>query len=372
MRVAKAGCIMRNKLLRTILIIFISIVLAVCAFQKGWCSDLQKNEEAIRQATDELSQTKRLFEDRLAQEIKDKQVGLQVMGEGLVITVISDVLFDASGAKIRQEGFPILDKVAYILKENVPHLNVVIEGHTDNQPVKLGWKSNWELSVARASSILRYLVDEKGIPSTRTSAIGFGEKHPIASNDTEEGRKLNQRIEIAISPQVTKTKETKAKETKIPIAQKLLLRLLFGNLDYDAKYEYPIPLDKIQFKLSEKQDKGCYEVNALYIKGKKTVEYFGGHYINIYGSKSDSIGVFRSALYYNPKNNILYVPFSGGGKRRYYILGKGELANGKFKPYFLEGTKFNYHPRQHSQLDTSSIIIYMPKPGYELMVEENN
>jgi len=52
--------------------------------------------------------------------------------------------------------------------------------------------------------------------------------------------------------------------------------------------------------------------------------------------------------------------------------GKGELANGKFKPYFLEGTKFSYHPRQHSQLDTSSIIIYMPKPGYELMVEENN
>lgn len=364
---------MRKTLVKTILIIFVSIALTVCAlFQKGRCSDLKETEEINYQPMDELSQTKRLFEANLAQEVKDKQVELRVTDKGLEIAVISDVLFDSSAVKIRQEGFSILDKVANILKEKVPNLNIAIEGNTDNQPVKLGWKSNWELSAAQASSVRCYLTDEKVISPARVSTIAYGDSHPIASNDTEEGRHLNRRIEIVILPQVTKVKATKVKETKIPLVQRLFMRLIFGNLDYDATYQISIPRDKIQFKLFKEQDKDYYTIYALYIKGKRTAESFGGHYIHVYGSKSDVIAVFKPSLYYNSKDDILYVPFSGGRKRRYYILGKGEIINGEFKPYFLEGTKFSYHPRQHSQLDTSSITIYMPKPGYELLVEENN
>jgi chemotaxis protein MotB len=201
---------MRDNLLKSVIIIFLGTTLAGCTFiiQHGRRSDAQKIEELSRQL-DDLNQAKRLLEDRLSQEIKDKQVRLQMMDKGLVITVVGDVLFDSGKAKIRQGGFSILDKVARVLKENVPEFSVGIEGHTDNQPIKFsGWKSNWELSSARALSVLHYLTDEKGISPDRLSAIGYGEFRPVASNDTREDRQLNRRVEIVILPKVTKIKET--------------------------------------------------------------------------------------------------------------------------------------------------------------------
>jgi len=205
---------MKSKLCKTGLIIFLSITLTGCTFifQKGRRSDVQKIEE-LSQQLDELNQAKRLLENTLSKEIQDKQVKLEMTGKGLVITVVGDVLFDSGKDKIRPQSFPILDKVADVLKENVPELNVGIEGHTDNLPIKFsGWKSNWELSTARALSVLHYLVEEKNIPPERASAIGYGEYRLVASNSTKEGRQLNRRVEIVILPQFTKTKETDLKE----------------------------------------------------------------------------------------------------------------------------------------------------------------
>ena len=209
---------MKIKLFRIMLITFLSLSLAGCTFifQKGRRSDIRKIEELSRQL-DELSQTKRILEDRLSEEIKDKQVRLQMMEKGLVITFVADVLFDSGKDKLRSESFPILDKVARVLKENVPNFYIGIEGHTDNQPIRLsGWKSNWELSTARALSVLHYLADEKGILPDRISAIGYGEYRSIATNDTRDGRQLNRRVEIVILPQVTKVKEAKESEVLEP------------------------------------------------------------------------------------------------------------------------------------------------------------
>ena len=202
---------MSNKLLKTVFIIFVSIVLSGCTFifQKGRRSDVRKIEELSEQL-DELSQAKKLLEGRFSTEIQDKQVKLQMMEKGLVITVVGDLLFDSGKANIRPEGDAVLNKVALVLKENVPQFNVGIEGHTDNQPIKhSGWKSNWELSSARALSVLHYLVNEKGISPYRLSAIGYGEYRPVASNNTKSGRQLNRRVEIVILPKITKVKETK-------------------------------------------------------------------------------------------------------------------------------------------------------------------
>jgi chemotaxis protein MotB len=201
---------MRTKLLKTGLIIFLSITLAGCTFifQKGRRSDIEKIEELSRQLN-ELTDAKSRLEEALSAEIKDKQVVLQMMKKGLVITVVGDVLFDSGKAKIRSKAYDILNKISTVLNENVPGLNVGIEGHTDNQPIRFsGWKSNWELSTARALSVLHYLVDEKGVSPERVSAIGYGEYRAVASNDTVEGRQANRRVEIVILPQLTKAKET--------------------------------------------------------------------------------------------------------------------------------------------------------------------
>jgi chemotaxis protein MotB len=156
------------------------------------------------------------LEERLKQEIADKKVRLEMAEKGLVITFVADVLFDSGKAKLRSESYSSLDKVAKVLAENVPQLNIGIEGHTDNEPIKYsGWDSNWELSTQRALSVLHYLVDEKGINPERVAALGYGEHQPVASNDTKEGRQLNRRVEIVIMPQLTKTKEGTKKSKKL-------------------------------------------------------------------------------------------------------------------------------------------------------------
>lgn len=207
---------MKKSLLKiSIGIITLSFLLSGCTFifQKGRRSDVEKINELSAQLN-ELTQAKKLLEDRLSQEIADKQVSLKMMDKGLVITVVGDLLFDSGRDKIRTEAYNILDKVSTILKDNVPDLNVGIEGHTDNVPIKLsGWKSNWELSTARALSVLHYLVNEKGISPERLSAIGYGEYRPVATNDTSAGRHMNRRVEIVILPQVTKVKDAKAAES---------------------------------------------------------------------------------------------------------------------------------------------------------------
>jgi len=202
---------MRKNILKILLTVLVSVSLAGCTFifQTGRRSDTQKIEDLSRQL-DELNQTKRLLEERLSSEINDQQVKLQMMDKGLVISFVADVIFDSGKAKIKPEAYAVLDKVARVLTENVPQLNVGIEGHTDNVPVKLSkWKSNWELSSARSLSVLHYLADKKGISPDRLSAIGYGEYHPVGSNDTRVGRQANRRVEIVIIPQITKVKEAK-------------------------------------------------------------------------------------------------------------------------------------------------------------------
>ena len=193
---------MINKLFKSGLIIFLSVALAGCTviFQKGRRSDLQKIEDLSRQL-DELNQAKGMLEERLSQEIGDNQVKLQMMEKGLVVTVVGDVLFDSGKAQIRQQAKPIVDKISGVLKESVPELEVGIEGHTDNEPIKQsGWKSNWELSSARALAVVHYLTDDCKVKPQRLSANGYGEYRPVAANDNEENMQKNRRVEIVILP----------------------------------------------------------------------------------------------------------------------------------------------------------------------------
>jgi chemotaxis protein MotB len=177
-------------------------------FQSGRRSDIERIN-TLEKELQELRNAKGILEQSLENEIKDKQVRLSMEEKGLVITFVSEVLFDSGKAILKKDSLPSLDKVAKILNENVPDNNIGVEGYTDNQPIKYSnWKSNWELSAHRALSVLEYL-ESRGIDPKRLSASGYGEFRPVASNDTTEGRATNRRVEIVIYPKTMKKIENK-------------------------------------------------------------------------------------------------------------------------------------------------------------------
>lgn len=163
--------------------------------------ELERERRLREQERAKLDKTLEQLRRALRKEIDDRQVKVGMEDRGLVITFVAEVLFDSGKAEIRPEAYPVLDKVAKFLTDVTPDRRIAIEGHTDNEPIKhSGWKSNWELSTARATSVLHYLVDEKGITPDLVHATGYGEYRPVASNDATEGRQQNRRVEIVILP----------------------------------------------------------------------------------------------------------------------------------------------------------------------------
>ena len=190
------------------LVCFLVFGLTGCTiiFQKGRRTDVEKISK-LKSELSELERAKAELEDRLKKEIGDKQVKVQMEDRGLVITFVAEVLFDSGKDKLRTDALEKLNKISEVLNTTVKDLSMGIEGHTDNVPIKYsGWKSNWELSTARAVSVLHCLVDKHGLAPQRLSATGYGEYRPVASNDTSEGRQENRRVEIVILPKTTKAK----------------------------------------------------------------------------------------------------------------------------------------------------------------------
>ena len=189
-----------------LLVLTLSVTGCTVIFQKGRRTDVEKIAK-MQGEIDELAKAKQELEERLKREIGDKQVKVERQDRGLVITFVAEVLFDSGKAHLRKEAFETLDKVAEVINTTVKDMDVGIEGHTDNIPIKYsGWKSNWELSSGRAMGVLHYLVDNNDVNPARLSATGYGEYRPVASNDSKEGRQTNRRVEIVILPKIVKEK----------------------------------------------------------------------------------------------------------------------------------------------------------------------
>jgi chemotaxis protein MotB len=117
---------------------------------------------------------------------------------GVVLVLQEQALFQSGEAEILNESNAFLDKVGALLGE-MPNL-VKVEGHTDNRPITTErYPSNWELSAARAGSVIRYLIENFSLDSTRFIAVGYGETRPIVPNNSEENWQKNRRVEIVIS-----------------------------------------------------------------------------------------------------------------------------------------------------------------------------
>jgi chemotaxis protein MotB len=117
--------------------------------------------------------------------------------------MVDRILFDSGQAEVRSDGKKVLEKVGQVLA-GVADKDIRIEGHTDNKPIvgdlKNKYATNWELSTARATAVLRHLQDTVKLDGKTLVAAGYGEFRPVSPNDTPEHRALNRRIEIVLVP----------------------------------------------------------------------------------------------------------------------------------------------------------------------------
>jgi chemotaxis protein MotB len=149
----------------------------------------------------DLEKLKRALEEYASSSNLEEEITVSIDERGLIIRFMDRVLFDPGKAELKPEAKEILDTVAEILqRDEFKDKAIKVEGHADTTPVspKDGFPTNWELSTARATNVLRYLVEQKGIEGERISASGYSYYRPIAPNDTKENKAKNRRVDIVI------------------------------------------------------------------------------------------------------------------------------------------------------------------------------
>jgi chemotaxis protein MotB len=156
---------------------------------------LRKRDEATNQLKEKLQQALLGFtKSGLTVEIKNGKV---------YVSLTDKLLFPSGSIVIDEKGRQALTQLAAVLKEQ-PEINIAVEGHTDTQKVNnLGQiKDNWDLSVLRSTSVVRFLTETGKVESVRMTATGKGEFQPLESNASADGRSRNRRIEIVLSPKL--------------------------------------------------------------------------------------------------------------------------------------------------------------------------
>jgi chemotaxis protein MotB len=159
-----------------------------------------------REKEAELAQLRTTY-DELVNSMKDEisqgQIQITRLADRLSVTMVDKILFPSGEAVITPAGLRILHRVGDVLKSTEGKI-IRVEGHTDNVAIsdklRSTFPTNWELSTARASNVVRFLQDSVGIEPVRLQAVGLSEYHPVATNETVQGRSQNRRIEIALLP----------------------------------------------------------------------------------------------------------------------------------------------------------------------------
>jgi chemotaxis protein MotB len=148
---------------------------------------------------DDLNHIRRDLEQTLSNQVATHTVSIQMGRDGLVISLREAGFFNSGSATPKPETLPTLRQIAEKLGSTPYDLR--IEGHTDNIPIHTAdFDSNWELSSARATRIARIFLDMKAMPPDRISAAGYAEFHPVAGNDTADGRAQNRRVDLVVLP----------------------------------------------------------------------------------------------------------------------------------------------------------------------------
>jgi chemotaxis protein MotB len=164
---------------------------------------LEKEHAAKEAEIERLTRTQQELTKSLQAEIERGDITIKQVRDRLTINMVEKVLFNSGQAQVKPAGLKVLTQVSDVLK-NVTDKQIRIEGHTDNVPigVKIREKfpTNWELSTARATNVVRFFIVQGGVSRESLEAVGFADTRPVASNDTEAGRTENRRIEIVLYP----------------------------------------------------------------------------------------------------------------------------------------------------------------------------
>jgi chemotaxis protein MotB len=176
--------------------------------------ELQQRLESLAAIEEEVRERNRIYEEvigRFRSLIDGGQLAVAISRGRMVIQLPQDILFPSGSATLSADGTRTLREVGGVLAD-LGGRSFQVEGHTDNVPISTErFPSNWELSSARALSVVRILIDA-GVAPELVSGAGYGEHQPVASNDASDGRRLNRRIEIVMLPNLDVIAETQAFE----------------------------------------------------------------------------------------------------------------------------------------------------------------
>jgi chemotaxis protein MotB len=166
-------------------------------------AELSKSVQVKEDELAALKGTYDKFREKMKDEIAHGDIHLEQTGGKLRVGLVDKLLFDPGEAEISKRGEQVLLRLAEVLA-GIPDKQVQVSGHTDRTPItgKLveRYPTNWELSTARATQVVRFLAEKADVPAQRLVATGHGEYQPIASNKTPAGRARNRRIEILLTP----------------------------------------------------------------------------------------------------------------------------------------------------------------------------
>jgi chemotaxis protein MotB len=160
----------------------------------------------LNESSPDLTGVRMQLEEMLHRELRNQTVHIRQDSRGVVVSLAEAGFFDSGSAVVNAGGLAVLQRIAEKLHD-IPQ-DLRIEGHTDNTPIHTAqFPSNWELSTARATHVLGYLIMIARIPPERLSAVGYGEYRPAASNATPEGKAANRRVDVVILSSAAQTLE---------------------------------------------------------------------------------------------------------------------------------------------------------------------
>ncbi|MCP4605518.1 MAG: OmpA family protein [Proteobacteria bacterium] len=176
-------------------------------------SESSEQARLAEQAKKRLETFRRMLE-RFRAMVKSGKLKIKIVNNKMLVEMASAILFPSGKAKLSEEGEEALTEVANILA-TIPDRNFQVAGHTDNVPIRnQRFKSNWELSSARAVAVVHHLI-ENGVAMENVSAAGYAETQPVASNEHEDGKAQNRRIEIVLQPNLDELPDLSALESMI-------------------------------------------------------------------------------------------------------------------------------------------------------------